>query len=259
MKILRLQKQPLESGTYTIDFTEDLDSDETLSSIISMKVIPSGLTLQNENINSSEIIIDSIRTIDIGKAVQIDISDGANLYEYLITLRLTTSASNNIETDVLMVILDTTTGLVLEYYGSVFGGDDYFATKLHSSAWDEAEQPSKRKALVEATQRIDRLNFRGVKNNSEQSLQFPRGTDDDVPQDIEFATYELAYSLLDGIDPELEIENLSVLSRSYASVSTNYNRRTVPEYVLAGIPSAKAWSYLKPYLRNPGEITIQRG
>ena len=48
-----------------------------------------------------------------------------------------------------------------------------------------------------------------------QELEFPRGADTEVPEAIRRACYEIAHTLLDGKDPELELENLGIVSQGY--------------------------------------------
>jgi hypothetical protein len=165
------------------------------------------------------------------------------------------------------------------YYGSVAGGDSYFATRLHSTAWDYASASEKLKSLYTATRYMDRLNYKGQKstvytaleNDPEaidsalrtadllQELEFPRDTDTSVPLDIEIACYEIAFALLDGVDPDIELENLGVQSQVYAGVRTSYNRDQQPiEHLIHGIPSPLAWRLLKPFLRDGKQIRIDR-
>ena len=55
-----------------------------------------------------------------------------------------------------------------------------------------------------------------------QPLEFPRGEDTQVPEAIRIAEYEIAYALLDGKDPELELENLAISAMGYGTVKTTY-------------------------------------
>ena len=140
--------------------------------------------------------------------------------------------------------------------------------RLNVEAWDEAVDADGSnfgnpgtetyKALAMATKAIDRLNFRGEKYDSSQVNQFPRGTDTTVPDDIGQATFEIALALLDGIDPELEAENLGMTSQGYANVRSTYDRTITVPHMAAGIPSLTAWRYLVPYLRDPSFIKIER-
>lgn len=156
---------------------------------------------------------------------------------------------------------------------------DYFDERLHETAWTDASPADREKSLVAATRIIDRLNFKGCKKtvydlvaansaatqaeinaaSAEQELQFPRDTDTEIPIEIKYACLEIAYSLLDGVDPDIELENLAIISHGYASVRTTYSRsHNPPQHLNAGVPSATAWRYLRPFLREPGGITISR-
>jgi hypothetical protein len=165
------------------------------------------------------------------------------------------------------------------YYGTLVEAEDYFAARLHATAWDDANGTDKPKALWAATKIIDALAFKGYKATvqtlltayphatyeeiraaeADQVLEFPRGADTDVPEAIRIATYELAYSLLDGRDPELELEALGISNHTYGSVRTQYARDQVPmEHLVNGIPNAQAWRYLRPFLRDSEGVNLSR-
>lgn len=179
----------------------------------------------------------------------------------------------------------------MAYYGTVNGADAYFAQRLHSEGWTGAAAADKPKALNEATQLIDSLNYRGVKHavwsimyeydaNSEsykqklvntpnqaqiltadqsQELEFPRGLDSTVPTDIEWACYEAALALLEGFDPEDAVERLNIKRQGYASVRTTYADDIASvEYLVYGIPTARIWRWLKPRLSDQQIIKISR-
>ena len=169
--------------------------------------------------------------------------------------------------------------LNLDYYGSVAEGTEYFALRLHEYAWSEADHTDRERALFAATQVVDTLNFKGMKHSvwslyeasSEpageeiraaevsQVLEFPRGADKTVPEVITKAVYEIAHSLLEGKDPEAELENLGIQSQGYASVRTTYSRNQVPiEHIVNGIPNALAWRWLRPFLRDEDAIRLSR-
>jgi hypothetical protein len=167
-------------------------------------------------------------------------------------------------------------------YGSLAEANAYFLTRLHSEAWDNSTAGNQTKALYTATRCIDRLNYKGYKHTVylvleaadeyedvewsarctaelAQALEFPRDSDTTVPEDIEIACYEIAFALLDGVDPDLELENLGVTSQGYGGVKTAYNRDQQPiEHLLHGIPSAMAWRILKPFLRDGRSISTVR-
>jgi len=164
-------------------------------------------------------------------------------------------------------------------YGSVAEADAYFESRLHSSVWSDASVLDKPKALLEATRIIDQLTYKGHKApvyalltasslatdaeiqtaDQTQALQFPRDTDTEVPEPIEIACYEIAYSLLDGKDPELELEALAISGHKFASIGTNYfEDKSALEHYRNGVPSMKAWILLKPFLRDNNELHLLR-
>lgn len=149
-------------------------------------------------------------------------------------------------------------------YGNTTLGDAYFATRLHTQAWDEATEDQRNRALAEASRRVDRLKFRGYKTVLTQDLEWPREdpkgefTNTETPEAVLIATYECAYALLDGVDPDQEYENLAASAEGYSSVRTTYNRTTVPEHYAAGIPSRLAWQFLRPLLGDFRGVRIRR-
>jgi hypothetical protein len=165
----------------------------------------------------------------------------------------------------------------------------YFDGRLHETAWSQASGTDRSKSLDAATRIIDALNFKGYKHsvwlayeadptlcelaaegdpdalqavrdaNAQQELKFPRGADTVVLESVKLATYEIAYSLLDGVDPDLELENLMVNNHGIGSVRASFNRnQEAVEHVIHGIPSATAWRYLKPLVRDDDHIRLYR-
>lgn len=172
----------------------------------------------------------------------------------------------------------------LDAYGTLSQANTYFDNRLRSQPWKRARKEDKMAAMREATLMIDRLNYAGDKTDPTQYHQFPRqptslptqividpadglpvllrALQDDpdtlVPKDIKYACFEIAIKLIQGYDPDKEVDLLAVESQSYSGVRTTSNRDFVLDYLRAGIPSFRAWSYLKPYLRDPGEIALTR-
>ena len=169
------------------------------------------------------------------------------------------------------------------YYGTLSEANEYFDSRLHEEAWYDSAASDRPKALLKATQLIDALNFKGYKATvfdimydenwtlldpdesdireaeAEQDLEFPRGEDTVVPPQIMLACWEIAHALLDDVDPDLEVENLGVVSQGYASVRTTYARAQAQvEHIMHGIPSATAWRYIKPFLRDADSIKLSR-
>lgn len=146
-------------------------------------------------------------------------------------------------------------------YISVEDAQDYFDERLNTSAWDDhsvSGDNSQEKALKQATRIINRLNFIGDKTDSAQENQFPRGGDTEIPSDIEIACCEIAIALLDGVDPEIELENLNMKTSAYGQTKVDYDRTNPAEHIIAGVPSATAWRYLKPYLRDSRLVAVTR-
>jgi len=169
--------------------------------------------------------------------------------------------------------------LNVTYYGTLSEANEYFEKRLHEWAWTGSSTIDREKALIAARRLIDGLNYKGYKHpvyalleeNSEatveeiqaaestQANEFPRGADTEVPEDIRIAQYELAHSLLDNKDPELELETLAVTGQTYGGVKTTYQRDQVPiEHLINMIPNAVAWRRLRPYLRDGDAIKISR-
>jgi len=134
----------------------------------------------------------------------------------------------------------------------------YFLGRLNSEAYDDADEADQTAALTMATMLMDRLNYRGDKADSAQTLQFPRGSDTAIPEDIKNACAEIALALLDGVDPELEFENLRMKSQAYGVIKSTYEGTRSPEHTVAGIPSSLAWRFMKPYLRSVQTVNMHR-
>lgn len=143
-------------------------------------------------------------------------------------------------------------------YATIVEAQAYMDTRLNAEPWDDADPADQDKALMMATTLIERLNFRGEKADSTQELQFPRGNDTVVPQDVKNACAEVALALLDGVDPEMEFDNLRMKAQAYGVVKSTYDTERAPEHYVAGIPSSIAWRFLKPYLRSPFSVRLDR-
>lgn len=174
-------------------------------------------------------------------------------------------------------------------YVTIQEAEAYFDERLHEEAWSLSNADDQRKSLEEATKIINTLRYKGLKNvvhvfilanpevaecaakgdpdslaqirvvEATQENEFPRGADTVVVQSIKWANYEIAYGLLDGIDPDMELENLSITKLGIAAVRTSYNRNQEPlEHILNGVPSAKAWKWLRPFLRDDDRIRLNR-
>ncbi len=174
-------------------------------------------------------------------------------------------------------------------YVTIQEAEAYFNDRLHEVAWSLANADDRRKSLDEATRTIDTLRYKGLKNavyvfleanpdiadcaakgdpdalaqirvvEATQVNEHPRGADTVVVESIKLACYEIAYSLLDGVDPDMELENLAVSRQGIGAVTTAFNRNQEPlEHILNGVASPRSWKWLKPFLRDGDHIRIDR-
>ena len=150
-------------------------------------------------------------------------------------------------TDVFNYVTGEFDGLKLvENFGALLSRPDaeiYFYNRLWSLAWESASEHDKEKALIMASNAINQLSLMELET---------------TPQDLKDAACEIAVSLLDGIEPEREFENLSLVSSSYANVRSTYDRTIRQEHIESGIVSIKAWQLIKPYLDVSKELRISR-
>tara|TARA_A100001011_G_C13962073_1_gene695697 strand:+ start:121 stop:660 length:540 start_codon:yes stop_codon:yes gene_type:complete len=65
-------------------------------------------------------------------------------------------------------------GVASNSYSSISNADEYFVTRLSSSVWTSADEPTKQSALVTATSQLDRLQFIGEPATQTQALSWPR-------------------------------------------------------------------------------------
>lgn len=111
--------------------------------------------------------------------------------------------------------------------------ETYFKDRLWINAWEGATDRDKDKSLIMGTNIVSRLALYAFTV---------------VPQDLKNAICEIALSLLDGVEPEKEFENLALTASQYSSVRSTYDRTYPMEHLEAGVPSITAWRMIKPYL-----------
>lgn len=156
-----------------------------------------------------------------------------------------------------LVNILTTGGYEANSYASISYANEYFASRLHTNSWDTAVVADRTKALAMATRSIDRLSLTGDKPTGQEN-HFPVDGATEIPDDIKIACCEEALSLLDGVEPDKLLEDARVAHQGYESVRVTYNEDNVPEHVLSMIASPVAWTYLRPYLRDPGNVKLCR-
>lgn len=168
-------------------------------------------------------------------------------------------------------------------YSTRVEADAYFTERLHSLLWEASTVADRNTVLIQASRIIDDLDFKGMKNaafliwdpiktqiltdaqiltinqaGATQTLEFPRGIDTVVPEDIKRATNEIAFALLDGRDVDSDVEGLQQVSQGFSSVRTTYTRTYLPEHLVNGVPSPTAWRYLKRYVKDRAGMRVSR-
>lgn len=162
------------------------------------------------------------------------------------------------------------------FYGTVSAASGYFDSRLRSTDWFDATPARQQASLVEATALIDQFDYINQKYtvsiladdatdeeirlaNLEQTCQFPRGSVDTVPAEIERACYLIGKALLSGREPDMDNESLSATSTAYGSVRTSYSRDgNTQEHMAHLIPSPQAFNLLKPFFRERNQFRIDR-
>lgn len=109
--------------------------------------------------------------------------------------------------------------------------DAYFATRMDSDLWDAITEAEKTKALTQASRILLRFRYKST----------------DWPQQFYDACCEIAYALVDGINPEIEKQLLGTKSANVSGMSIGLSD-SYKEHVIAGVPSATAWSWIKPLI-----------
>lgn len=164
----------------------------------------------------------------------------------------------------------------MAYYGTVSGGDTFFASRLHSWDWENSSNADKLKALNQASQLIDQFDYQGQKYaitalgteyteaqlqaaNVSQPLEFPRGDVNTVPNEVERAAYLIAKELLSGRDPNMELEMALNKNTRFGQLASSKDvEGKVLEHQAHLIPSPEAWNLIKPFLRFRSSFCLRR-
>lgn len=156
---------------------------------------------------------------------------------------------------------------MLTHYGTLVKANLFFESRLHSYEWEVSNLNDRTKAMTQATELVDQFSYLGAKYavaalpesatdeqvriaDKSQALQFPRGAINEVPVEVERATYLIAKALLSGRDPNVDLEALSNKSASYGGVRTSYARDGhTQQHLTHLIPDAQAFNLLLPLMR----------
>lgn len=134
--------------------------------------------------------------------------------------------------------------------------EEYFGGKVFAEEWDNATAETKERALKEATRRINRLKFKGLKADSGQVLEFPRQfpqvssytfgyvEQSDIPDEVKAATCEEALAILKyGNSARTKAQEQNVVSVSFGDASETYAKGSFGK-----MHSKEAYELLKPYV-----------
>ena len=264
-----------DTGVFTATVVDEADNPVPGSTLDTMKLtlylngvgtIINGRDSQN-TLNANNVTIDESGNLTwlIQKADNVildanNLDNGIETHKALFVWTWSSGTKQGSDLNSILVKQDTAAlpiGASTKHYGTIVEADSYFNDRLNSEPWTSATNTNKSKSLIEATRLIDALNIKGSKASATQSFEFPRASDTEVPIYIRWATYEIGLKLLDGYDADEEVRNMRASSQSYGGVRSTYSDFALP-HLLAGIPSAKAWSYILPYLRDPRELTTSR-
>ena len=237
-------------------FAENLENNVLVNAASVVLEDPTAAFGIREVISGSVVVAAGAATVNTAVGVYSYDIDSLNVaLEYEAYWKIT---RDNGDIEFEQTMISTASLAVLTAYITEIDAQTYFDGRLNTLPWDNATSGDRDKALSMATQLIDRLNFLGEKTDEDQDLQFPRDADTDIPDDIQYACCECALALLDGVDPEMEFENLGMISQGYSNIRSTYDRSRPSENILAGIPSVLAWRYLKPYIRDIRAVDLDR-
>lgn len=130
-------------------------------------------------------------------------------------------------------------------YATLDEADTYLEGVLNTEAWDLSTDVLRTKALKQATRII-------------KSLSVPVYEDPDIPQDYKSATVEIALKLLEGVDPEIELRNMSIASFSFDKLSQSNKNGETPLHIIAGVPSITAFNILRCYMPDVTTVHLRR-
>ena len=136
-------------------------------------------------------------------------------------------------------------------YADIAYAQTIFDEELNTTAWDLASNSDRNKALSMATKMIDKLTLK-------DDYIFTTKTDPLVTENIKLACVFLALELLDGRNLEKEYDNLAYVSQTFNNSRIEFDPKFKPEHILNGIPSIRAWHYLKPLLKDINTIKLER-
>ena len=122
--------------------------------------------------------------------------------------------------------------------------DTYFESVLFKEAWLLSNDADRTTALAQATRIIETVNY--------SDFVAP------YPQDVIDATSEIALKLLEGFNPDEELELSRIKSHTFDRIKQVNKEGETPLHIIAGIPSATAFRLLHKYLPNQNTVRLDR-
>ena len=161
------------------------------------------------------------------------------------------------------MIIDATPGSsTANTYATIDTANSHFEGRTFASTWTDATDDTKGAALVQATQILDRLEWRGYKVNSTQALRWPRAgvTDQDgyevdwatLPAWLERATAEFAMALIATDRTADTADDYKAIKVGPISLDVNTGQvgQLIPAHVLA---------IVRPYRAGGAGVALVRG
>lgn len=121
-------------------------------------------------------------------------------------------------------------------YVTVAEATAYFGDSFGKGLWASASEPDRESLVITASRMLDQyILWIGEKTSEDQGMEWPRkGTkyaDDIVPSKVKYATYELAYYILENNG--VSFSNQAIDSVKVGPISVDFTANSVD----AGIPS----------------------
>lgn len=133
-------------------------------------------------------------------------------------------------------------------YADLTFATTYLEDHFFANAWVTADNATRSRALRHATRIIDNASYKYTPADTDHA--FPLLGQSTVPVPVQEACVEIALALLDGINPEEVLENLSIIKHQIGPISVVKDPKlsAIPFYIYHGIPSYRAGQRLAPYL-----------
>lgn len=115
-------------------------------------------------------------------------------------------------------------------YATVEEADNYFAAKF-GSQWSNIGENQKAQLLVTATRLIDKKDYRGVKADKDQPLQFPRIIEEGMTSDelLLETCCELAENIYNDGGTDKDISNIKSVSMGDSSITFKESDSTLTD------------------------------